>query len=165
MATAITEKDGIHKEWMKQAKEVKSPKDLAKFIEHLTTDYRHDYGTICHAIAAAAIAGAYTVEHSPQGGITGFQSGCIFWEFYQAWMQEEGPARLQRMNDLLFPQMENKFTTISPDTWKYVQEEARKYLAKDTTKEFNYPPHPEVKAHWESIVSGRIPFGLTIQND
>jgi hypothetical protein len=142
-----------------EAKKVANPGELSKFVGRLITDYTHDYGTICHAVAASAIAGANCMNHSPQGGITGFQAGAIFWEFYGAWMHEKGPARLQRMDDLLYPQMEHKFKTISPDTWKYVQEEAKKNLADKS----EVGVHPDVAVHWQSIVAGKIPFGLQIE--
>jgi hypothetical protein len=57
---AITEKDGVHKEWYEQAKKIQGPSELTTFVAHLLNDYIHDYGTICHACAAAAIAGAWT---------------------------------------------------------------------------------------------------------
>ena len=78
---------------------------LPEFVRKLTEDYSHDYGTICHAIAAAALAAAHAVDHSPAGGITGFQSGCIMWEFIQEWQHLRGkPLRLTNYEDMLFPQ-------------------------------------------------------------
>ena len=76
MTQQITEEMGIHKEWMKRARDM-TMADLPEFLRELTEDYDHDYGTICHAIAAAAVAAAWSVERTPQGGITGFQAGAI----------------------------------------------------------------------------------------
>lgn len=45
----------------------------------------HDYGTICVAIGAIAAAAARAADRSPNGGITGFQAGAVFWEFTRAW--------------------------------------------------------------------------------
>ena len=60
---------------------VRTPQQLADFVTWLDT-HRQDYGTICHAMAAAAIAGASCMDHMPNadGGITGFQAGAVMWE-------------------------------------------------------------------------------------
>ena len=52
MPKKITEEDGTHKAWMSRAKDM-TLADLPEFLRELTEDYQHDYGTICHAIAAA----------------------------------------------------------------------------------------------------------------
>lgn len=70
MPESITEDDGIHNGWYEEAKQ-HTTKTLPVFIQHLTEDYRHDYGTICHAVAAAALAAAHAVDHAPCGGVTG----------------------------------------------------------------------------------------------
>lgn len=46
----INETDGIHEQWMPVAQEM-TMEGLPEFLRHLTEDYHHDYGTICHAIA------------------------------------------------------------------------------------------------------------------
>lgn len=133
---------------------------LPEFIRKLTEDYQHDYGTICHAIAAAACGAARAVDRSPAGGITGFQAGCIMWEFMQHWNGVKGPARLLDYNDLLFPQYERKFRSISPDTWTDIQEKARQNLEGSAKH-----AHPDVIAHWETVAAGKVPFGLQIAAD
>lgn len=156
MVEKITEEMGIHKQWYEEAREM-TVEGLPAFIDKLTTAYQHDYGTICHACAAGAVAAASAINKSPSGGITGFQAGAIMWEFMRHWNHVEGPARLLDYNDLLFPQMEYKFRSISPDTWKDVQEKAQANLAngKDHV-------HPDVLAHWQSIAGGAVPFGLQV---
>lgn len=64
---SITEQDKIHEEWYKEASEM-TLENLPEFLRKLTEDYSHDYGTICHAISAAAAAAAWAVEKSPCGG-------------------------------------------------------------------------------------------------
>jgi hypothetical protein len=60
---------------------------------------------------------------------------------------------------MLYPQYDYKFEkTISTDTWHALQEEAKKNLVERD-------PHPNVKAHWESIVEGKIPFGYVISDE
>jgi len=92
MPEVINEKMGVHKEWYVEARGM-TLDQLPKFVQRLTKDYQHDCGTICHAIAAAAVGAAWSVERGPQGGITGFQASCIMWEFITHWMTEyEGEA-------------------------------------------------------------------------
>jgi hypothetical protein len=154
----ISEKDGVHKEWYERAKKM-TLAELPAFLRNLTEEYQHDYGTICHAVAAGAVAAAWAVNNSPTGGITGFQSGAVMWDFIQAWQGVKGPARLTRYDDMLFPQNERTFCTIPAAVWKYLQDEAGKKIAADDGH-----AHPNVRGHWESIVHGRVPFGYIIQD-
>lgn len=120
-----------------------------------------DYGTICYAVAYSGAAAAWAVEHSPQGGITGFQAGMIGWELLRQW-GEPGlgkiSTRLVNYDDLLYPQMADKFTTISKETWQGVQAAATTNLADDDRQYTS----SAVIAHWQSIVDGVIPFGLRV---
>jgi len=162
MATSITEKDGIHKAWYETANEMTMEK-LPDFLKELTEEYHHDYGTICHAIAAAAIAAAYAVNKSPcsGGGITGFQAGCIMWAFITHWMSwEDKSLAMLDYENLLYPQYHKKFTTISKDTWEWLQKKAQENL--DERDDFACL---EVKQHWQSIIDGNIPFGLKLGDD
>lgn len=84
MKQQITEEMKIQNEWYKEAKK-QTVETLPEFVRHLTEDYSHDYGTICHAVAAAGIAAMYAVDNSPTGGITGFQAGCIMWKVIREW--------------------------------------------------------------------------------
>lgn len=172
MKLAINEKDhaGLIETWKEEAKKLKTTEELTVFIDILINDYQHDYGTICHAIAAAAIAGAYVVERSPSGGITGFQAGAIFWEFAKAWgtIKKDEPCALIKYDKLLYPQYEDTFNKIPEDTWKWVQQEAKNNIAEVVEKKLEgLPSHvsSSVMAHWRSIVDGKVPFGLTIGTD
>ena len=158
MATAINEEMHVEKEWFKEAKE-QTVETLPQFINHLMNDYRHDYGTICHALSAAALAAVYAADKSPQGGITGFQASFIMWDFIKQWMypHNECGLRLIDYDDMLFPQYQDKFEKIiSPDTWNKIQEQARKYAGE------NDIVHSNVLAHWKSIINGEIPFGYIL---
>jgi len=151
----ITEEMGVHKKWYEVRP--KTPDELAAFVRTLLTEYSHDYGTICHAAAAAALAACWTVNADPtQGGITGFQSGAIMWEFIKRWQHLEGPARLLRMSDMLYPHYEDKFRTLSPETFKWLKDEAKKKLAERPDSS------PDNLAHWKSIVDGAVPFGYKV---
>ncbi len=158
---AITEKDKVHEQWYIDAK-VQTAESLPEFIRHLTEDYSHDYGTIVHACAAAAIAATWTVDHAC-GGISGFQAGAVMWEYIVEWQGlRNKPLRLMQYSDMLYPQYKDKFQkTISKDTWKWLQDEAAKNLAE---KESDYTS-TTVYQHWQNIVAGIIPFGYTVKDD
>lgn len=152
----ITEEQGIHKEWYKETKEM-TLGNLPEFLRHLTEDYAHDYGTVCHAVAASAIAAAEAVNNSGLGGITGFQAGAVMWEFITHWIYpEDARLQLRDMNDLLYPQMREKFTSISKETWDWLQKEAQRNLSEKGMAV------PDVVQHWENIVEGIVPFGLSV---
>lgn len=119
------------------------------------------YGEVCVSIGAIAAAAAKAADRMPGGGITGFQGGAVFWEFVEHWrVFDQGPKRMVTYAHLLYPQYEDDFKpTISTETWSWVQEEAKKLLA---TGEH---AAGRVRAHWESVAAGRLPFGLTLNED
>lgn len=158
----ITEESGEHKAWKEQAEKIRTPEELSKFVRHLTEDYEHDYGTICHAITAAMLASYKVINNSPQGGITGFQASCIGWEMVEEFMgRSEGGKRLMRYEDLLYPQYESKFRTISSYTAEWLKKAAADKLAEHHAN----PAHPNVMEHWKRLADGEIPFGLTVVDD
>lgn len=159
MATKISEEDGTHKEWMVRAKEM-TLADLPEFLRHLSEDYEHDYGTICHAIASAAVAAAWAMDRTPQGGITGSQAGAVTWEILRGWnssMIGEMGSRIQNMDNLLYPQYARDFTSIKESTLERVREEAAKRLAGDCENVALC-----VLEHWKFIANGGVPFGLEV---
>ncbi len=150
----------IIEQWRAEASQM-TQEELPEFIRHLTEDYEHDYGTICHAMSCASIAAMWAVDKSPQGGITGFQAGAIMWENIQNWMTEYRgkPLKLVNYSDMIYPQYQYKFEkTISRDNWEYLQKEAQKNL--DESEHAN----EEVKEHWRSIVDGIVPFDYEIED-
>lgn len=155
----ITEKDGVHKQWSEEAKSV-TLKTLPRFLAHLTEDYQHDYGTIVHAMAAGIQATLTAMNNSPQGGITGFQAGCLMWEVIEQCFHETGPMRLVKYDNLLYPQYEHAFTAISKETWDYVRQKAEENLGADITH-----VAPRVVEHWRSIARGAVPFGLRVEDE
>lgn len=135
--------------------------DLEKFVKHLTEDYIHDYGTICHAMSIGSIATMWAMDHSNAGGITGFQAGCIMWENIKNWMTEykDVPLKLVNYRDMLYPQYERKYQKVlSDDTFAWLKEQATKNLE---DKSF---AHPDIIAHWETVAAGNVPFGYVLQS-
>jgi hypothetical protein len=70
------------------------------------------------------------------------------------------PIRIVTWSQMLYPQDGGYFARqISPKTWAWLQEEARRLLA----TEGSYA-HPHVVAHWKSIVAGQVPFGFSVES-
>lgn len=156
---AITEEQGIHKQWYEDAEKVENLDQLMGFLKHLLEDYQHDYGTICHALSAGAVATCWAMDRVG-GGITGFQAGCVMWGFIGGWNQQyrDKPLRFVNFENMLYPQYADKFSTeMSAETWKWLQDQAAKNL--ETEREV----HPNVWDHWQSIVNGGVPFGWTAE--
>jgi hypothetical protein len=144
-------------EWMTRASK-QTPDTLQQFLKEVHDDIKPSYGNICHKIAISAIATMWAVDHSDQGGINGFQASHLLWEVICAWDNDYDPQRLVKYNEMLYPQYEHKFTSISKDTFKWMQTEARKTLS---TSEHM---HPNVREHMESIVMGKVPFGYSLED-
>ena len=161
MAKRITEKDDEHLAWYMDSCN-QTLESLPGFLLHLSEDYEHDYGTIVHAITAAALAAATVMDHSPGGGITGFQASCVMWEFIAKWMgYDNQPLRLIKYEEMLYPQSEEHFDrTLSPDTAKWLQTEAQKRLAED----WEVSPNLAVIEHWQRLATGSLPFGYTVKD-
>lgn len=151
----IKEEDGIHKEWFEQAAKV-TIETLGDFVKKLANDYEHDYGTIVHAMAAAVGATMSALNNSDQGGITGFQAGCLMWEILEKEFHVEFPSRLVRFEHMLFPQYEYEFKAIPYDIWVWLRERASQLL--ETAPDL----HESVKQHMRTIADGKVPFGYRI---
>ena len=157
MKKEINESMRLEEEWFKEA-EKQTPDTLIEFINHMMNDYHHDYGTVCHAIAACAIAAAHAANNAG-GGITGFQAGFVMWDFIRQWMYigNKCGMRLVNYDDMLYPQYEGKFAkTITKDTWQAMQKQAREKL-----KDCSHCAY-EVVSHWEKIAEGIVPFGYIV---
>lgn len=155
----ITEEMKVHEQWYKESKGMTLDK-LPAFLKKLTEDYGHDYGTICHALAAGAIATIWAMDNTEQGGITGFQASCIMWSFIRHWDKEHNKTgmRLIDYDNMLFPQYKDKFEkTISSNTWKAIQDEAKALMGTGVVA------HSDVEKHWQSIVNGKVPFGYKVK--
>ena len=148
------------KEWFKRAESIRNIEELAAFAKELLIDTEHDYGTVCHAVAALALGaghlGAYTQ------GITGFQAGFVMWDFIRQWNFENNKCGLKIIDydKMLYPQYEYNFEkVIKPDTFKRLQEVAAEKLSEPNIKDH---AHPDVIAHWQSIVDCFVPFGYRV---
>lgn len=128
--TALTEETSkkIIEQWLKDAQE-QTLESLPSFLNHLMNDYKHDYGTICHALSIGSIATMKAMNKCEQGGITGHQAGAIMWENIQNWMTEyrDKPLTLVDYSKMLYPQYDYHFDkTISSSTWEFLQKDMHK---------------------------------------
>lgn len=157
----INEKMHLEKEWFAKAtNKIHTPEDLANFAKELFENYSHDYGTVCHAVSALALAGAWLGAHLEN--ITDFQAGFVMWDFIKEWKFSNNKCGLCIIDfdKMLYPQYEDKFTskTINPWQWNKLQEIAKKNLEEGLGSK-------SVRAHWQSIVDGKVPFGYTVKED
>jgi hypothetical protein len=164
MKKEITEKSSeIIEGWYDEAKKIRLD-TLVAFIEKLFSNYSHDYGTVCHAVTASAIAAAWAANaDEDQGGITGFQTGAVMWEFMQHWLLElkDKPLRLLNFENMLYPQYEQRFEKqISQDTVDWLIKNAKEKIKGDVSQ-----VHPSVLTHWVAIAKGKLPFGYTVKED
>lgn len=160
----INEEQHLEKQWFEEAHN-QTIETLPNFIDHIMNDYQHDYGTICHALSACALAAVWAANKHEQGGITGFQAGFVMWDFIRGWMYSDNRTALRIVDydKMLYPQNAYKFDkVISKKTFKGIQKAAQENLDRIKNGEV---AHPDVIKHWKSIVSGNVPFGYKIKND
>lgn len=149
--------------WFEQASK-QTFKTLPEFIRHVMNDYEHDYGTVCHAIAACAVATAWACNKMDGacGGITGYQAGAVMWTFICRWNYPRNKCglRITDFDNLLYPQYESYFEkTISPETWEAIQREAKKLLER-----IDPFTSGAVVEHWRHLADGEVPFGFKVSD-
>jgi hypothetical protein len=143
-----------------KAKDIETFDDLVDFLKYIKDNCNTGYGTAPRAMAQAALA----VSHYLSGefGITGFQAGFVMWDFITGWTYTGNKCGLKMVDydNMLFPQYGYKFEkTISSDVWESLKKQAEENL-----KDKQYA-HPDVIAHWQSIVDGKVPFGYSVKED
>ena len=151
----------VYKEWQEHATHIETIEEFNDFFNSLMNNYYFDYGTQCRAIGLLAVAAAWLGANTEL--ITGFQASFVMWEFIQNWTYRNNKTGLKIMDydNMLYPQYEYKFDkTISPETWKALQNEASRKLRESS--EF---AHSDVVKHWKSIVDGKVPFGYKVKNE
>lgn len=144
-----------------KAEKVKTAEDFAVLIAEMEQD-EFDYGRIVYACAAAAIAGFNVMNRTKNGGITGFQAGCLMWEMVRKFgMFSEGPLRIQDFDHLRYPQYDDQWAvTISPESAGELQKRAAEVAGKNP--EF---VSPNVMRRNQDIAAGRFPSFVTVKED
>lgn len=154
----------LRDELVKKRKEIKTFEDLTAFLKHVEENCNCGYGEAPRAMAQACLAVAWYL--SGKFGITGFQAGFVMWDFIFGWTHTHNQTSLKIVDydDMLYPQYRDKFEkTITPSVWESVQKEAKKRLDEDGN--LGYYAHPAVRAHWQSIIDGKVPFGYVVKDD
>lgn len=94
-----------------------------------------EYGSVCCAIAASALAAARSADKHKNGGITGFQAGAVMWEFIRQWNYSSNKTGLRIIDydKMLYTHNEDDFTqkTISSHVFKSLQKQAKQKLDED----------------------------------
>jgi hypothetical protein len=150
-------------EWLERANS--NHERFESFVNHIMRR-PHDYGTIVWACLAAMGKGFQAVnKHPVDGGITGFQADCLKWAVLKHifHMTSNSGHILIDYDWLLNPDCEEYFTTIRPSIWRAVVEQAKAKLAAHESGEELAPV--SLRAHWEKIVAGMVPFGLKVGVD
>jgi hypothetical protein len=144
----------LQEEWYKDAK-IQTLETLSDFCNKLANS---TYGSILQAATAAAIAAANAIDRST-GGMTGAQGKSVALEFVKRWNGLQEPFEITKFGDLLYPQFENRFTSIPESVWEWLQEEAKKILNSENCRT------KAIEEHLQSIIDGVVPFGLKVIND
>jgi len=155
--------EAIAKKWRDEAKKCKlDDGSLMKFLEKLAS-FNHGYSSIAYAMACAASAAAWAIEHSPQGGMTGFQwgHGSLMALRLLNYENNELGFRVQDFDNLLYPQYSHHFTgiDITRKLADKLSETARKNLESRDT-----PVHENVKAWWTRLANGDFPEWIHIKD-
>lgn len=155
----VTEEMNPQIEWFERARSIETIEEFSAFAKELLEETEHDYGTVCHAIGALAIAAGWMGSHIQ--GITGFQAGFVMWDFIKQWNFRTNKCGLRIINydDMLYPQFRDEFEkTLPADRFKIMQKVAAEHLA-------NGKMHPAVEQHMRNIVAGVVPFGYTLTDE
>lgn len=149
----------IRAKWNERARTITFA-ELPDFLDELRT-YTHDYSTCVYAMSAAAVASCRALNATL--GITGFQAGCVMWEFIKEFMgYRDEPLRLVHYETMLYPQYERNYDrVISGDTWAWLQAQAKAKIEK--AHDECQTIHGDVLGHWQSIVDGVVPFGYRVE--
>ena len=141
-----------------ERKDIQTFDDLVDFLQRVKDNYNTGYGTAPRAIAQAVLAVAWYL--SSEFGITGFQAGCVMWDFIRGWSYRHNKCGMKIVDydKMLFPQYYDEFEkTISKDTFDALQKEAKRRLREETCS-------LNVAKHWESIANGEVPFGYVVRD-
>lgn len=164
--------------WSNEAKtQIHTPEDLKKFADKLINHCNNLEGPDFYeetANATASLAHAAVEMCASQFGLTGFQVGCITWGIIDKLILSEHDCgmKLVNYNDMIYPQYEDKFEkTLDKETWKALQEKAKEKYEENENElkklangdKIAFPAHPNVAAHWKSIIDGNVPFGYTVK--
>lgn len=150
----------LRDELREKRENIKTIDDLVEFLKYVKDNCNCGYGETPRAIAQAAVATAR--YFAGEFGITGYQAGFVMFDFLRDWEFRHNKCGLKIIDfdDMLYPQYEHRYDKTIPDwSWEAMQKAAKEELETDHPGSI----HPAVKAHWQSIVDGKVPFGYTVK--
>ena len=152
----------IHDQIYQEVYELGSTEAVTRALPDLAEKYCQTYE------GAAEFIGTYLAALGnlmcKEIGTTGFQKSHTMFRFLFTFNFQHNKTGLKLVNydDMLYPQYAYLFApVISKNIWKNMQAQAEKLLREH---EDEYV-HPDVKAHWQRIVDGIVPFGYTVRED
>jgi hypothetical protein len=132
---------------------------LALFLIKMADEGKKDPLLTGTCVAAAAMAAGNVMgKLINPSGITGSQANDAMWKFIAQWAGEEGPMRLQRFYEILYPPFAAQFTHIPEFIWNKVKAKALKKLEQTIAE-------PELREWWKKIADGNIPEGIQVAKD
>lgn len=124
---------------------------------------RKEHNVMTKLIGTTAMMHAtFRVLNKKLGGFDQIQKQQIGYDMIGLFLEIRGPIRLLAFEDMLSVGKEEEFAPTMPKTvWKFIQTRANELLKIDNESE-DKNAGPELKAHWESIVAGKVPYGYTV---
>ena len=152
----------VRDELIAKQKDIRTFDDLMAFLKDVEENYNIGYGEAPRAMAQASLAVAFYL--SDKFGISGFQAGCVMWDFITHWSYKGNKCGLKIVDydNMLYPQYKDRFEkTIDRNVWESLQNVAHNKIEQ---AEINHKTiHPDVLDHWKNIVDGIVPFGYKVE--
>ena len=153
----------IKSELYTKVKETKTIEDFNKLFNEMSKsiDIEKEEDAREKITAVILAAGHVMIQKFAKCVDTRDKAGQIMWNFIRHWLPEFAfsPLRIIIYEDMLYPQFEKNFKTITPDVANWVKKQAQALL--ESRKDVS----PELKSHWQSIVDGKLPYGIMLEED
>ncbi|CAN5951006.1 unnamed protein product [Sphagnum jensenii] len=126
----------------------KTKKQLAEYIDSLTSRTDHDYGTCVYAMSMAAQAAFNYV--AGQLGVTGFQLSCADMDFIKRTRGYKGPFMIINGENALYPDLHGRLMEAMEEWKPWLKEQAQMKL-RDARQ-----ANPNVIAHWKMLADMEV---------
>lgn len=145
---------------LKKGEEIQTLEELDRLIEEAMRKFNFDVTAATESAGAVCTVVANFL--SKKMGIPRVSRDLIMWSFITNFKFPSATCGLRLINfdHMLYPQYKSNFKkTIGAETWKRLQEEAKRNL------EGRIPGKAKTIAHWQSIVNGVVPFGYKVRGE
>ena len=147
----------IIKQWYEKAKHVDTIEKLDEFIEYVYSSGSCDYSSCMDAVTVITIAASCCAKNYYK--LNDFQASVVGLKYLMHWSYDyrnTAGISVRDWTDMLYPQYQYKFEKkIDKGMFNALQIKAKEKLEEDDGD-------PTVRAHWQSIVDGIIPFGYEL---